>query len=94
LPRPTASEALAAVENGEADAALVDAISAYDFLIGRPALTLAGSPLEPEPYTIAVNAKSRILFQQLESVLQAMEEDGALPALRVKWFGEAVNSDQ
>lgn len=89
-PQPTASEALLAVENGEAQAALVDAISAYDFLLGHPALALAGAPLEPEPYTIAVRADSRALFQQLESVLQAMEEDGTLPALRVKWFGEAA----
>ncbi len=90
LPKPTASEALAAVEAGEADATLVDAISAYDFLLGHPTLTLAGPPLEPEPYTIAVRAESQRLFQELESVLQAMEDDGALPALRVKWFGEAA----
>ena len=94
LPKPTASEALAAVENGEAEAALVDAISAYDFLLGHPMLALAGPPLEPEPYTIAVNADSHILFQQLESVLQAMEDDGTLSALRVKWFGEAAVSGQ
>lgn len=90
LPKPTASEALMAVEANEAEAALVDAISAYDFLIGHPSLALAGSPLEPEPYTIAVRAQSRVLFQQLEAALQAMEEDGTLPALRVKWFGEAA----
>lgn len=94
LPKPTASEALVAVENGEAEVALVDAISAYDFILGHPALALAGPPLEPEPYTIAVRVKSRILFEELESALQALEDDGTLPALRVKWFGEAARQTQ
>lgn len=94
LPKATASEALLAVENGEAEAALVDAISAYEFLLSHPTLTLAGPPLEPEPYTIAVRAESQRLFQELEAVLQAMEDDGTLPALRVKWFGESVDRGQ
>ncbi|MGH2522575.1 MAG: ABC transporter substrate-binding protein [Anaerolineales bacterium] len=90
LPRPTAAEALLAVENGEADTALVDAISAYDFLLGHPALALAGPPLEPEPYAVAVSRHSRQLYRALEAVLQAMGEDGTLPELRARWFGEAA----
>jgi ABC-type amino acid transport substrate-binding protein len=90
LPLPTAAEALSAVEASRAEAALVDAISAYEFLRGHPALALAGPLLEPEPYVIAVSLESRTLFQELENVLQAMEADGALPALRVKWFGESA----
>jgi polar amino acid transport system substrate-binding protein len=90
LPQPTAPEALLAVEEQQADAALVDAISAYDFLRGHPALTFAGPLLEPEPYVIAVSIKSRTLFRELEQTLQALEADGTLPALRVKWFGEAA----
>ena len=90
LPKSTASEALLAVESGSAEAALVDAISAYDFLLGHPSLKLARPPLEPEPYTIAVSARSHVLFQALERVLEAMEADGTLPAMRVRWFGEAA----
>lgn len=90
LPLPTAGEALLALENGQADAALVDAISAYDFLRDHPALALAGPPLEPEPYVIAVSIESRELFRELEQALDAMEADGTLAALRVKWFGEAA----
>ena len=90
LPQPTAPEALLAVEEQQADAALVDAISAYDFLRGHPALTFAGPLLEPEPYVIAVSINSRTLFRELEQTLQALEADGTLPALRVKWFGEAA----
>ena len=90
LPLPTTPAALLAVEDRRADAALVDAISAYDFLLSHSALTLAGPLLEPEPYVIAVSIKSPTLFRKLESVLQAMEADGTLPALRVKWFGQAA----
>ena len=90
LPKPTSVEALQAVEDQNADAALVDAISAYDFLRGHMALTLAGPPLEPEPYVIAVSANSRELLRVLEQTLAEMEADGALAELKVKWFGEAI----
>ncbi len=51
---------------------------------------LAGSPLEPEPYAIAVEVHNTVLLRELEKLLAAMEEDGTLPSLRVKWFGEAA----
>jgi ABC-type amino acid transport substrate-binding protein len=89
-PLPTAAEALAAVAAGEADAALVDAVSAYEHLQAQPGLALAGPPLEPEPYAIAVSIKSRALLRLLEETLIAMEADGSLPALREKWFGPAA----
>jgi ABC-type amino acid transport substrate-binding protein len=90
LPHTTAAEALAALEAGQADAALVDVLSAYDFMLGHPALRLAGPPLEPEPYVIAVSLKAPRLLQALEETLAALEADGTLPGLRVKWFGEAA----
>jgi polar amino acid transport system substrate-binding protein len=90
LPKTTAADALVAVESGEADAALVDVLSAYDFLLGHPALRLAGPPLEPEPYVIAVSREAPVLLRELEQALLDLEADGTLPALRVKWFGEAA----
>jgi polar amino acid transport system substrate-binding protein len=90
LPLATAAEALAAVEAGEADAALVDALSAYNYLTGRPALRLTGQPVEAEPYVIAVAAGSRTLRAELDRVLAEMEGDGTLAELRVKWLGEAA----
>jgi ABC-type amino acid transport substrate-binding protein len=90
LPKSTAAEALAAVEDGAAGAAVVDAISAYDYLQGHPALKIAGPPLEPEPYVIAVGIKSQTLLREIDQALAAMEADGSLAALRVKWLGEAA----
>jgi ABC-type amino acid transport substrate-binding protein len=90
VPRPSADEALQAVADGEADAALVDAVSAYAFLQGHAALVLAGAPLEPEPYVMAVDVHSSALLSELKKALAALEADGTLPALRVKWFGQAA----
>jgi ABC-type amino acid transport substrate-binding protein len=90
LPEPTAEEALLAVDNQAAQAALVDRIDAYNFLLSHPALTIVEPPVEPEPYTVAVSARSRMLFQAVQKALQALEADGTLSALRVKWLGAAA----
>ncbi|MBL8046913.1 MAG: transporter substrate-binding domain-containing protein [Anaerolineales bacterium] len=90
LPKPTAAEALTAVLHAEAEAALVDAVTAYEFLQGHPELILAGPPVEPEPYALAVKATSHELLTAIERTLAEMETDGALGELRVKWFGEAA----
>lgn len=90
LPQPTAQDALSALVAGAADAALVDAVTAFEFLRSQPVLALAGPPVEPEPYVIAVSTRSRELLPALNRALAEMEADGTLPALRAKWFGEAA----
>lgn len=90
LPKPTAAEALTAVLNAEADAALIDAVTAYEFLQSHPELMLAGPPVEPEPYALAVKVTSKELFTAFQRTLAEMEEDGSLGELRMKWFGEAA----
>lgn len=90
LPKPTAQEALNTLLNGDADAALVDAVTAYEFLRSHPGLALAGPPVEAEPYAIAVSARSRELLPALNRALAELEADGTLPDLRAKWFGEAA----
>lgn len=87
---PTATLAMQAVETQMADAAVVDAISAFDFLQGHPALRIAGEPLEDEYYVMAVNVRSRKLLAALNEAIGAMEVDGTLPALRAVWFGDAA----
>ena len=90
LAEPTIEDALLSVENKSADGALADTIDAYNFMQGHPTVTLAGPPVIPEPYTVAVSVKGRVLSQEIEQALQTMEVDGTLSALRVKWFGEAA----
>ena len=47
LPQPTVEEALLAVENQSSDAALADAIDAYNFMQGHPAVSLVLPPATP-----------------------------------------------
>ena len=91
--RDTADNALLALENRQAEAAVVDAISAYAFMMGHPDLRLAGAPLNPEPYVIAVSINSPELLRQLQQTLAAMQADGTLAALKEKWFGAAAKSN-
>jgi len=91
--RDTADNALLALEAHQADAAVVDAISAYAFLMSHPDLRLAGAPLNPEPYVIAVSLTSPELLRQLQQTLSAMQSDGTLEKLKVKWFGGAAKGN-
>jgi len=89
--KDTADGALTALANGQADAALVDAISAYAFLMSHPGLEVTGSPFNPEPYVIAVSINSPELLRQLQKTLAAMRADGTLAILKTKWFGPQSN---
>jgi len=91
--RDTADDALLALEARQADAAVVDAISAYAFLMSHPDLRLAGAPLNPEPYVIAVSINSPELLRQLQQTLSAMQADGTLEKLKGKWFGGAAKGN-
>jgi ABC-type amino acid transport substrate-binding protein len=95
-PAPDAAAAMQMVAEGSADGALVDAVTAYDFLRrgdpgGRPILAVAASiPEADAPYVIAVSAKSPMLLRELTRAINEMEADGSVGELRVKWFGEAA----
>jgi len=93
LRKDTADEALTALANGQADAALVDAISAYAFLMSHPGLELIGAPFNPEPYVIAVSINSPELLRHLQDTLSVMQADGTLTAMKTKWFGQAGASN-
>lgn len=87
-PYDTVEEALQAVADGTATAALVDLITASAYLHDHPTLHRAGPLLEPEPYVIVVNARSQTLLRELEKTLEEMEGDGTLERLREKWVGK------
>ncbi len=91
LRKETADDALLAVEQRQADGAVVDAISAYAFMMAHPDLELAGPIINPESYVLAVSIKSPELLRQLQRTLDAMQADGTLPGLKEKWFGKAAN---
>ena len=95
LPTKDSIEAMQAVEQGKADGALVDAVSAYQYMSSgksraRP-LKISTSVSEADArYVLAVSIKSPILLRELTKALEAIQTDGTMSKLRVKWFGEAA----
>lgn len=81
-PYQTAAEALAAVTAGEADAALVDHVSA----LAATHLHIVGEPVAGEPYAAAVRRESRSLLRAIDAALAQMQADGTLDALAAKWL--------
>lgn len=85
LPRDTVTAALDATVAGEADAAIVDAVSLA--LYSQAAqLSPVGEPLLPDPYVVVVAHDAPDLAAAINKALRALESDGALNALRERWL--------
>ncbi len=83
--RESPAAALGAVLAGEADAALVDAISlALD--AQREQLAIVGPPVVCEPYVIVTPANTPDLLRQINAALATLEADGTLAAIRARWL--------
>ncbi len=85
---PTAAEAIDGLVAGQVQAALVDAVTAYAFLGAQDGYRATGPTLEPEPYVVVTGARSRRLLSEVNRLLQEMEADGSLPALRERYLGQ------
>jgi len=82
----TAAEALRAVEDGRADVAIVDRVTALQWLNGFKFLR-ASSPLTSDPYAIAVWGDSVELKDAIDAALGSMAEDGTLGQIVEEWVG-------
>jgi ABC-type amino acid transport substrate-binding protein len=86
LPQPTAQEALSALVAGDADAAIADAVSVYQFISTNGDQVRLVETLTDEPYVIATRIKSRRLAQAVDDALTGLRESGTLDTLLAKWF--------
>ncbi|MBN1956062.1 MAG: amino acid ABC transporter substrate-binding protein [Anaerolineae bacterium] len=86
LPCQTADEALARVASGEADAALVDHLSALAWLDGQNDLRIVGGMVTREPYAAATRRENRQLLRALNDAIATMVNDGRMAALQARWF--------
>ncbi len=86
LRRSTADEALTAVLNGEADAAIVDGVSGVSAVSqGLQIVTC----LTDEWYAAAVHIESRELLKAVNQSLARLEESGRMDAIQERWlYGE------
>ena len=85
-PYNTADEALGAALAGEADAALVDAISARLFLAASEGLALAGEPVAPEPFAIVFRIEDETLQEAVGESLEGLRRRGELEAIIGRWM--------
>jgi len=83
------SAALAAVAAGEADAALVDYLSARLWLRehGEADLRVAEQPTHSEGYHVVLRIQDLALAVKVNAALEAMRADGSLAAIIAKWLG-------
>lgn len=82
----TTTDTLRALHAGEVDAALVDRISALDYLAECPGLEIIGAPITDVGYSIPVRPDSHRLLDGLNRVLLEMRGDGTLADLEARWF--------
>jgi polar amino acid transport system substrate-binding protein len=85
-----ATEALSAVAEGEADAALVDSVSGRLYLRDHPAevprLRMVAEAVAPEPYAIATRIEDEMLMRELNAALQRLLESGRMELIINRWL--------
>lgn len=89
LPCQTAAEALERLTAGEADAALVDHLSALAAVGAGHDLAVVAFVTD-EPYAVAVRRQDRGLLWAVNEALAEMRADGTMAALQRRWFGAAA----
>lgn len=85
-PFEVATQALDAVLNGEADAALVDAISAHIWLNDHTGLAIAPAYITHDPYAVAVQVNNIKLWQAIDQALTTLVEDGTIAEIIDRWL--------
>jgi ABC-type amino acid transport substrate-binding protein len=88
IPHESAAQALDTVQAGNANAALVDAISARLWLrehAGSP-LGMAPQYVTGDPYAVAVQPGNPRLWQAIEAALGALRNSGALDEIINRWL--------
>lgn len=82
----TPTEALRGVETRETDAALVDHVSALQAIGRGRSVTVLGEPVVEVPYAVGMRDDSQQLLRAINGALAAMEDDGTLEKLVIKWL--------
>jgi polar amino acid transport system substrate-binding protein len=88
VPYPTAADALTAVADNLAHAALTDAISGKLFLQTNPALKQTTNPVTVEPYALVVRKEDEQLLTQLNQALQQLQANGRYDQIMQTWLGQ------
>ena len=86
-PFPTADEAITAVQQGSADAALTDAISGRLFLRDTDGLKRLPESVTVEPFALVVRNEEEQLLTILNQSLATLQQSDQLKRLEANWLG-------
>lgn len=87
LPFNTPDEALTAVLDKKADAALIDHISGRLFIKEQPGLRRIEEPITVEPYAIVLRAEDNQLLDVINNSLERLQNSGELNKIKEEWLG-------
>ncbi len=87
-PFGSADEALTAVANGSADAALIDAISGRLFVAEHPMLSWVETAVSVEPFAMVVRIADEQLLEKLNESLARLQENGTHAKIINKWIDQ------
>jgi ABC-type amino acid transport substrate-binding protein len=86
FPYAAPQEALTALREGEVDAAITDAVSAYQFSRDEGGVKIVGPPVTDDPYVVATRLGSFVLQERLNEAILDLSASGFLDGLRLRWF--------
>ena len=81
--KPALADALAALTAGDADAAIVDGVTAREH---AGELRQLGPPLSSEPYVIVMPYRAPVLQREINRALDRLRAQGALERIEKRWF--------
>jgi polar amino acid transport system substrate-binding protein len=84
----SSNEALQAVVDGKADAALVDAVSGRLFMMQQPALQRSHQQVTSEPFAMVVRRQDTVLLDRLNDSLERLSLSGRLEGIVATWLGD------
>ncbi|MCB9418766.1 MAG: amino acid ABC transporter substrate-binding protein [Ardenticatenaceae bacterium] len=87
LPLGSAADAVTAVAQNQAGAALVDAISGQLALQEQPSLKRLPDPVTVEPFALVVRIDDESLLEKLNESLENLSKSGQLQNIIDKWLG-------
>jgi polar amino acid transport system substrate-binding protein len=77
---------LPSLTSGDADALVIDHVTALGLINGQPDLHIVLPPVTDEPYVIAARSEDQGLIDALDRALAALDADGTLESLETRWM--------
>jgi polar amino acid transport system substrate-binding protein len=87
IPYNTPDEALTAVLNHQADAALVDNISGRLFMKAESGLVTGETAVTLEPFALVTRKEDELLLEKLNQSLENLQASGQLQQIITTWLG-------